>query len=162
MLLRSATMTSKVAKLQRACLVNPVKVEVDAKYRTVDTLRQQYLFVPAKHKARGCPHHLQQSVHLGWAACTSARQTAGRLPPCVWRLRLRCPAALLRQWPPVCHRRAGRGAAQGLCRKGCVVGVQDCYLAYFLTELAGATFMVFTRTCEHTRRLALQVPPDTP
>jgi ATP-dependent RNA helicase DDX47/RRP3 len=47
-------MTSKVAKLQRACLVNPVKVEVDAKYRTVDTLRQQFLFVPAKHKARAC------------------------------------------------------------------------------------------------------------
>lgn len=49
----SATMTSKVAKLQRACLDNPVKVEVDAKYRTVDTLRQQYLFIPAKHKVRG-------------------------------------------------------------------------------------------------------------
>jgi superfamily II DNA/RNA helicase len=48
----SATMTSKVAKLQRACLDNPVKVEVDVKYRTVDTLRQQYLFIPAKHKAR--------------------------------------------------------------------------------------------------------------
>lgn len=46
----SATMTSKVAKLQRACLENPVKVEVDVKYRTVDTLRQQYLFIPAKHK----------------------------------------------------------------------------------------------------------------
>ena len=49
----SATMTSKVAKLQRACLENPVKVEVDVKYRTVDTLRQQYLFIPAKHKV-GC------------------------------------------------------------------------------------------------------------
>ena len=45
-------MTTKVAKLQRACLDNPVKVEVDAKYRTVDTLRQQYLFIPAKHKVR--------------------------------------------------------------------------------------------------------------
>ena len=46
----SATMTSKVAKLQRACLTSPVKVEVAAKYSTVDTLRQQYIFVPAKHK----------------------------------------------------------------------------------------------------------------
>ena len=46
----SATMTSKVAKLQRACLVDPVKVEVASKYQTVDTLRQQYLFIPAKHK----------------------------------------------------------------------------------------------------------------
>lgn len=35
--------------------------------------------------------------------------------------------------------------------------VQDCYLAYFLTELAGATFMVFTRTCDNTRKLALML-----
>jgi superfamily II DNA/RNA helicase len=40
----------QVQKLQRACLQNPVKVEVSAKNTTVDTLRQQYLFVPAKHK----------------------------------------------------------------------------------------------------------------
>ena len=53
----SATMTSKVAKLQRACLVDPVKVEVASKYQTVDTLRQQYLFIPAKHKVL----HLKQS-----------------------------------------------------------------------------------------------------
>jgi ATP-dependent RNA helicase DDX47/RRP3 len=46
----SATMTNKVQKLQRACLVSPVKVEVASKYSTVDTLRQQYCFVPAKHK----------------------------------------------------------------------------------------------------------------
>jgi ATP-dependent RNA helicase DDX47/RRP3 len=46
----SATMTNKVQKLQRACLVKPVKVEVASKYSTVDTLRQQYLFVPAKYK----------------------------------------------------------------------------------------------------------------
>jgi superfamily II DNA/RNA helicase len=43
-------MTNKVAKLQRACLVSPIKVEVAAKYSTVETLRQQYLFIPAKHK----------------------------------------------------------------------------------------------------------------
>ena len=42
--------TNKVQKLQRACLVKPVKVEVASKYSTVDTLRQQYLFVPAKFK----------------------------------------------------------------------------------------------------------------
>ncbi|CAI5949524.1 unnamed protein product [Closterium sp. NIES-64] len=80
-LLFSATMTSKVAKLQRACLKDPVKVEVSSKYSTVDTLRQQYLFVPAKHK--------------------------------------------------------------------------DCYLVYVLNELAGSTAMVFTRTCDATRRVAL-------
>lgn len=43
-------MTSKVAKLQRACLRNPVKVEVAAKNTTVATLRQEYMFVPAKYK----------------------------------------------------------------------------------------------------------------
>ncbi|CAN0901945.1 DEAD-box ATP-dependent RNA helicase 10 [Linum grandiflorum] len=46
----SATMTKKVKKLQRACLKNPVKIEVASKYATVDTLKQQYFFIPAKHK----------------------------------------------------------------------------------------------------------------
>ena len=32
---------------------------------------------------------------------------------------------------------------------------QDCYLAYFLTELAGATAIVFARTCDGARKLAL-------
>ncbi|KNA17551.1 hypothetical protein SOVF_078560 [Spinacia oleracea] len=46
----SATMTKKVKKLQRACLRDPVKVESDSKYSTVDTLKQQYLFIPAGKK----------------------------------------------------------------------------------------------------------------
>ncbi|KAL3503747.1 hypothetical protein ACH5RR_038196 [Cinchona calisaya] len=46
----SATMTKKVKKLQRACLRNPVKIEAATKYSTVDTLKQQYLFMPAKYK----------------------------------------------------------------------------------------------------------------
>ncbi|CAG8701772.1 18284_t:CDS:2, partial [Racocetra persica] len=46
----SATMTTKVAKLQRASLSNPVKVEVSSKYSTVSTLLQYYLFFPLKHK----------------------------------------------------------------------------------------------------------------
>lgn len=46
----SATMTNKVAKLQRASLVNPVRVEVSSKNRTVDTLKQNYLFIPQKYK----------------------------------------------------------------------------------------------------------------
>lgn len=48
--LYSATMTKKVAKLQRASLRDPVKVEVSSKYQTVDKLQQYYIFVPAKHK----------------------------------------------------------------------------------------------------------------
>lgn len=77
----SATMTSKVAKLQRACLRDPVKVEACSKYATVDTLRQQYAFVPAKAK--------------------------------------------------------------------------DAHLAAALTDLAGSTSIIFTRTCDGARRLAL-------
>ncbi|KAL9257075.1 DEAD-box ATP-dependent RNA helicase 10-like protein [Drosera capensis] len=46
----SATMTKKVRKLQRACLRNPVKIEAASKYSTVDTLKQEYLFIPAKYK----------------------------------------------------------------------------------------------------------------
>lgn len=46
----SATMTKKVAKLQRASLKNPVKVEVSSKYQTVDKLQQSYVFIPAKFK----------------------------------------------------------------------------------------------------------------
>ena len=49
-MLFSATMTSKVHKLQRACLKDPVKVEVNQKYETVDTLMQSYLFFPLKFK----------------------------------------------------------------------------------------------------------------
>ncbi|KAL3616436.1 DEAD-box ATP-dependent RNA helicase 10 [Castilleja foliolosa] len=49
----SATMTKKVKKLQRACLKDPVKIEAASKYSTVDTLKQQYLLVPAKYKMSG-------------------------------------------------------------------------------------------------------------
>lgn len=46
----SATMTSKVEKLQRASLVDPVRVAVSTKYQTADNLIQSHLFVPFKHK----------------------------------------------------------------------------------------------------------------
>lgn len=46
----SATMTKKVAKLQRASLRDPVRIEVSTKFQTVDHLKQHYLFIPAKHK----------------------------------------------------------------------------------------------------------------
>ena len=40
----------QVAKLQRASLRNPAKVEVSTKYQTVDKLQQFYCFIPAKYK----------------------------------------------------------------------------------------------------------------
>lgn len=65
--LYSATMTSKVSKLQRASLSDPVKVglvsrkdgvvlksglqvEASSKYATPKLLKQEYIFIPAKHK----------------------------------------------------------------------------------------------------------------
>ncbi|PRP75082.1 hypothetical protein PROFUN_03918 [Planoprotostelium fungivorum] len=46
----SATMTSKVRKLERASLINPAKIQVASKYETVDRLVQNYLLIPAKYK----------------------------------------------------------------------------------------------------------------
>ena len=42
-MLFSANITKKVAKLQRASLKDPVKVEVSGSYQTVDKLLQFYL-----------------------------------------------------------------------------------------------------------------------
>ncbi|KAK0197228.1 P-loop containing nucleoside triphosphate hydrolase protein [Armillaria mellea] len=46
----SATMTTKVEKLQRASLQNPVRVEASSKYQTVSTLLQYYCLMPLKDK----------------------------------------------------------------------------------------------------------------
>ncbi|KAJ1729480.1 ribosomal RNA processing protein [Coemansia sp. Benny D160-2] len=62
----SATMTTKVAKLQRASLSNPVKVEVSTKYSTVEKLLQYYMFFPFKHK----------DCHLVWLLNETAGQSA--------------------------------------------------------------------------------------
>jgi len=59
-MLFSATMTKKVAKLQRASLKEPVKVEVSNKYQTVDKLKQYYLFIPLKHKEMYLVHILNE------------------------------------------------------------------------------------------------------
>ncbi|CAL4912276.1 unnamed protein product [Urochloa decumbens] len=79
----SATMTKKVNKLQRACLRNPAKVEAASKYSTVDSLKQEFYFVPADYK--------------------------------------------------------------------------DCYLLHVLSERRESMIMIFVRTCESTRLLALML-----
>ncbi|KAF1741130.1 hypothetical protein MXB_1472, partial [Myxobolus squamalis] len=43
-------MTSKVQKLQRCSLKNPVKIEVSSKYQTVESLEEFYIFIPFKFK----------------------------------------------------------------------------------------------------------------
>ncbi|KAI0082760.1 DEAD-domain-containing protein [Panus rudis PR-1116 ss-1] len=63
--LYSATMSTKVAKLQRASLSNPVRVEVNTKYSTVSTLLQYYLFIPLT----------QKDVHLIYIANSLAQNS---------------------------------------------------------------------------------------
>jgi len=46
----SATMTTRVEKLQRASLTNPVRIEVNTKYSTVEELTQNFIFIPEKYK----------------------------------------------------------------------------------------------------------------
>jgi ATP-dependent RNA helicase DDX47/RRP3 len=77
----SATMTSKVAKLQRVSLRDPVKVEVSAsRFQTVATLVQQYLFIPARHKESFLAYTLNefagQSAMVFAATCASAQRVA--------------------------------------------------------------------------------------
>lgn len=79
----SATMTTKVAKLQRASLNNPVRVEVSSKYGTVSTLVQQYLFTPAKYKDAYLAYILNefagQSCIIFVATCSSAQKITAML-----------------------------------------------------------------------------------
>jgi ATP-dependent RNA helicase DDX47/RRP3 len=79
--LYSATMSKKVLMLQNALLKDPVKVQIKHKFKTVNTLQQQYMFIPLKYKC--------------------------------------------------------------------------CYLIYLLTDMVGSTTLIFTRTCEATRRISL-------
>ncbi|CUV05727.1 unnamed protein product [Cryptosporidium hominis] len=46
----SATMTTKVAKLQKISLSNPIKICVNTKYDTAANLMQYYMFIPFKYK----------------------------------------------------------------------------------------------------------------
>ncbi|EWM29212.1 dead deah box rna [Nannochloropsis gaditana] len=79
-LLFSATMTSKVAKLQRASLTDPVKVEASDKFTTPRTLVQQYLFIPAKYKDCYLAYALNeaagQTILVFVATCNNAQRLA--------------------------------------------------------------------------------------
>jgi len=52
MMMMTERVCTQVAKLQRASLRDPVKVEVCNKYQTVDKLLQFYLFIPAREKVQ--------------------------------------------------------------------------------------------------------------
>jgi ATP-dependent RNA helicase DDX47/RRP3 len=77
-MLFSATMTSKVVKLQKASLVNPVKIEINTKFQTPKQLIQQYVFIPAKWKDVYLAYTLDefkgQSVIIFVATCNNAQR----------------------------------------------------------------------------------------
>jgi ATP-dependent RNA helicase DDX47/RRP3 len=79
-LLFSATMTSRVAKLQRASLLDPVKVEVSTKYSTASGLVQRFILCPHKHKDAHLVALLNdfsgQSAILFVATCAGAQRLA--------------------------------------------------------------------------------------
>lgn len=76
----SATMTSQVAKLQRASLIDPVRVEVSTKFQTPKQLIQSYLFVPAKYKDCYLTYmineHAGQSILCFGATCNNVQRLA--------------------------------------------------------------------------------------
>ncbi|KRT81189.1 helicase, partial [Oryctes borbonicus] len=76
----SATMTKKVKKLQRACLREPVRVEVSTKYQTVEKLQQYYIFIPVKFKDIYLVHILNElagnSFMIFCSTCNNTIRTA--------------------------------------------------------------------------------------
>lgn len=79
-MLFSATMTSKVEKLQRASLQNPVRIEVSTKFQTPKKLLQSYLFIPAKYKDCYLTYlineHAGQSILVFGATCNNVQRLA--------------------------------------------------------------------------------------
>ena len=79
-MLFSATMTSKVQKLQRASLSDPVRIEVSTKFQTPKKLLQSYLFIPAKYKDVYLTYlineHAGQSILVFGATCNNVQRLA--------------------------------------------------------------------------------------
>lgn len=79
-MLFSATMTSKVQKLQRASLHDPVKIEVSTKFQTPAKLIQNYLFIPAKYKDVYLTYlineHAGKSILVFGATCNNVQRLA--------------------------------------------------------------------------------------
>ncbi|KAI1121022.1 ATP-dependent rRNA helicase RRP3 [Nemania abortiva] len=80
-LLFSATMSSKVAALQRASLRDPVKVQVSSNvHQTVSTLVQNYLFFPHKYKDVYLVYLVEQFAGRSTVIFTRTIYEAQRLP----------------------------------------------------------------------------------
>lgn len=76
----SATMTKKVSKLERASLRDPARVSVSSRYKTVDNLKQHYIFVPNKYKETYLVYllneHAGNSAIVFCATCATTMQIA--------------------------------------------------------------------------------------
>jgi ATP-dependent RNA helicase DDX47/RRP3 len=76
----SATMTSKIEKLQRASLKDPVRVAVSSKYAVVDTLIQTMMVVPAGYKNTYLIYLLNEmagkTIIIFTRTCAHAQRTA--------------------------------------------------------------------------------------
>ncbi|SOV10636.1 DEAD/DEAH box ATP-dependent RNA helicase, putative [Plasmodium sp. gorilla clade G2] len=74
----SATMTKNVSKLKKACLKNPVKIEVSNKYSTVSTLIETYIFLPLKYKytylCSLCFHFQTRNIIIFTNTCATAQK----------------------------------------------------------------------------------------
>ncbi|SCV02811.1 LAMI_0H03180g1_1 [Lachancea mirantina] len=75
----SATMTSKIDKLQRASLTNPVKCAVSTKYQTVDTLVQTLMVVPGGLKNTYLIYLLNEFIGKTIIVFTRTKANAERL-----------------------------------------------------------------------------------
>lgn len=75
----SATMTNKIAKLQRASLHNPVRVAVSDKYQTADNLVQSMMLVSDGYKNTILIHllneHIGKSVIIFTRTCAHTQRT---------------------------------------------------------------------------------------
>ena len=76
----SATMTNKIAKLQRASLHNPVRVAVSNKYQTADNLVQSMMLVSDGYKNTYLIHLLNEflgkSIIIFTRTCAHSQRTA--------------------------------------------------------------------------------------
>mmetsp|Transcript_28344 Transcript_28344/g.35048 ORF Transcript_28344/g.35048 Transcript_28344/m.35048 type:complete len:553 (-) Transcript_28344:55-1713(-) len=79
-MLFSATMTSKVQKLQRASLLDPIRIEVSTKFQTPKKLIQNYMFIPAKYKDVYLTYiineHAGKSILVFGATCNNVQRLA--------------------------------------------------------------------------------------
>lgn len=98
------------------------QIEAASKYSTVDTLKQQYRFLPAKHKVFPNVFVTLLCKFIEMTGLILIYATDAEFIYCV---------------------------------QICFPLPQDCYLVYILTARPDSTSMVFTRTCDATRFLAL-------